>query len=176
MAFLPIPKSEFCHVTYVVSANLLYLLASRQHRHTPAFQQFCQQLYHACLARIFAPLKRSIMTAKVVWCPDGHFCHAIYGLGLYIADYPEQVWLAGIVQGWCPKYVFSYCTSVNAIALIINLDVMLHRKTWMFLMPTIVLMKRLIFLSIVSIPMLSGVNLVYEVMLWYGHIYIFVDI
>ncbi|KAH9976656.1 hypothetical protein BGW80DRAFT_1250159 [Lactifluus volemus] len=24
-------------------------------------------------------------------------------LGPYIADYPEQVWLAAIVQGWCPK-------------------------------------------------------------------------
>lgn len=20
-------------------------------------------------------------------------------------SYPEQVWLAGVVQGWCPKYV-----------------------------------------------------------------------
>ena len=32
---------------------------------------------------------------------DGH--RAIFGLGPYIADYPEQVWLAGIVYGWCPK-------------------------------------------------------------------------
>jgi hypothetical protein len=42
---------------------------------------------------------------EVVKCPDGHFRRVIYGLGPYIADYPEQVWLAGIVQGWCPKYV-----------------------------------------------------------------------
>ena len=42
---------------------------------------------------------------EVVCCPDGHFRRAIYSLGPYIADYPEQVWLAGIVQGWCPKYV-----------------------------------------------------------------------
>ena len=62
------------------------------------------------------------------------------------------------------------------MALIINLDVMLHWKTCMFLMPTILLTKRLISLSIVSILMLSGVNLVYEVMLWYGHIYIFLNI
>ncbi|KAH9993136.1 hypothetical protein BJV74DRAFT_877811 [Russula compacta] len=40
---------------------------------------------------------------EVIKCPDGHFCHAIYGLGPYIADYPEQVWLAAIVQGWCLK-------------------------------------------------------------------------
>ena len=42
---------------------------------------------------------------EVVHCPDGHFRKAIYSLGPYITDYPEQVWLAGIVQGWCPKYV-----------------------------------------------------------------------
>ena len=106
----------------------------------------------------------------VSWWPLS-LCHLWIG--------PVYCWLsrAGVAsQGWCPKYVFSYCTSVNAMALIINLDVMLHWKTCMFLMPTILLTKRLIFLSIVSILMLSGVNLVYEVMLWYGHIYIFVNI
>jgi len=29
----------------------------------------------------------------------------MYGVGPYIADYPEQVLISGIVQGWCPKYV-----------------------------------------------------------------------
>ncbi|KAF8200370.1 hypothetical protein BJ912DRAFT_1020063 [Pholiota molesta] len=42
-------------------------------------------------------------TPEVVHCPDGHFRKVIYSLGPYIADYPEQVWLAGVVQGWCPK-------------------------------------------------------------------------
>jgi hypothetical protein len=41
----------------------------------------------------------------VVQCPDGHYRKAIYGIGPWIADYPEQVWLSGIVQNWCPKYV-----------------------------------------------------------------------
>ncbi|KAI0246259.1 hypothetical protein BJV78DRAFT_1277264 [Lactifluus subvellereus] len=40
---------------------------------------------------------------RLTQCPDGHFCHVIYGLGPYIADYPEQALLACIVQGWCPK-------------------------------------------------------------------------
>ncbi|KAE9384731.1 hypothetical protein BT96DRAFT_1095978 [Gymnopus androsaceus JB14] len=40
---------------------------------------------------------------KVVRCPDGHYRWAIYGLGPYIADYPEQVLLTAIVQNWCPK-------------------------------------------------------------------------
>ena len=43
---------------------------------------------------------------KVVKCPDGHFHRTIFSLGPYIADYPEQVWLAGTVSDWCPKYVF----------------------------------------------------------------------
>ena len=42
---------------------------------------------------------------EVVRCPDGYFCRAIYRIGPYIADYPEQVWLAAVVQGWCPKCV-----------------------------------------------------------------------
>ncbi|KAF8179519.1 hypothetical protein K438DRAFT_1842926 [Mycena galopus ATCC 62051] len=42
-------------------------------------------------------------TPEVVRCPDGHWRRVIYGIGPYIADYPEQVWLAAIVQNWCPK-------------------------------------------------------------------------
>lgn len=29
----------------------------------------------------------------------------IWGIGPYIADYPEQVLLSCIVQGWCARYV-----------------------------------------------------------------------
>ncbi|KAJ6587732.1 hypothetical protein B0H10DRAFT_1831537, partial [Mycena sp. CBHHK59/15] len=32
---------------------------------------------------------------------DSHFPRAIYGLGPYITDYPEQALLACIVQNWC---------------------------------------------------------------------------
>ena len=53
-------------------------------------------------------------TPEVVRCPDGHFRHVIYSLGPYIADYPEQVLLSGIVSGWCPKLVnfhtYKHCT------------------------------------------------------------------
>ncbi|KDQ53825.1 hypothetical protein JAAARDRAFT_115144, partial [Jaapia argillacea MUCL 33604] len=85
VAFLPIPKT------------------SKKHRRKPAYQKFCRQMYHACLAHVFEPLKAGMTTPEVVQCADGHFRHAIYGLGPYIADYPEQVWLSGVVQGWCPK-------------------------------------------------------------------------
>ena len=40
---------------------------------------------------------------EVARCPDGHFRRLIYGLGPYIADYPEQTLATGVVQGWCPK-------------------------------------------------------------------------
>ncbi|KAH9159540.1 hypothetical protein EDB89DRAFT_2117724 [Lactarius sanguifluus] len=67
------------------------------------FQIFCHQLYHSCLELVFMPLKPYMMKPRVMRCPDGHFRHTIFGLGPYIADYPEQVWLAGIVSTWCPK-------------------------------------------------------------------------
>ncbi|KAF8175511.1 hypothetical protein K438DRAFT_1771121 [Mycena galopus ATCC 62051] len=47
-------------------------------------------LYHASLVLIYR-------------CPNGHFHRVIYGIGPYIADYPEQVWLVAVVQNWCPK-------------------------------------------------------------------------
>ena len=103
VAFLPIPKSRVLLVVY--GTLRLTHVASKKHRKTTKFQTFCRQMYHASLARIFEPLRAGMMTPEVVKCPDGHFRCAIYGLGPYIADYPEQVWLAGIVQGWCPKYV-----------------------------------------------------------------------
>jgi hypothetical protein len=56
---------------------------------------------------VFKPLWPYMKKPKIVRCPDGHFCHAIFSLGPYIADYPEQVWLAGVVSQWCPKYVLT---------------------------------------------------------------------
>ncbi|KAJ6517770.1 hypothetical protein DFH09DRAFT_1251301 [Mycena vulgaris] len=60
-------------------------------------------MYHASLAYVYAPLKPYMETHDIVKCPDGHFRRVVYGIGPYIADYPEQVWLAAIVQNWCPK-------------------------------------------------------------------------
>ncbi|EKM77823.1 hypothetical protein AGABI1DRAFT_101528 [Agaricus bisporus var. burnettii JB137-S8] len=87
VAFLPIPKTN------------------KGQRKRLEYQRFVRQMYHMCLARVFAPLRSGMTSPEIVRCPDGHFRRAIYSLGPYIADYPEQVWLAGVVQGWCPKYV-----------------------------------------------------------------------
>ncbi len=80
-----------------------YYIASKRQRKRTEFQIFCRQLYHRCLEVVFEPLRAYMETYKIVQCPDGHFRRAIFSLGPYIADYPEQVWLAGIVSNWCPK-------------------------------------------------------------------------
>ncbi|KAJ6472154.1 hypothetical protein C8R47DRAFT_1296895 [Mycena vitilis] len=87
VAFLPIPKT------------------TKRHRKSKEYQRFVRQMYHACLARVFQPLKAGMTTPEIVKCPDGHLRRVVYGLGPYIADYPEQVWLASVVQNWCPKYM-----------------------------------------------------------------------
>ncbi|KAI0310520.1 hypothetical protein OF83DRAFT_1178460, partial [Amylostereum chailletii] len=67
------------------------------------FRIFKKQLYHASLARILSPLKAAMTTPRVTLCPDGHYRKVVYSIGPFIADYPEQVYLSGVVQGWCPK-------------------------------------------------------------------------
>ncbi|KAJ7127251.1 hypothetical protein C8R43DRAFT_1074924 [Mycena crocata] len=88
--FLAIPKSD------------------RKYDNDPAFRTFKRQLYHASLAAVLSSLKPGMKTPVVRRCPDGHFRRAIYDFGPFIADYPEQVMLAGIVQNWCAK-----CTALS---------------------------------------------------------------
>ncbi|KAH9992964.1 hypothetical protein BJV74DRAFT_795662 [Russula compacta] len=90
VAFLPIPKSK------------VFFSASKKHRQTAKFQTFCRQMYHSCLARVFAPLKDGMSTRRLSNVQMGTST-VLYGIGPYIVDYPEQVWLAAIVQGWCPN-------------------------------------------------------------------------
>ncbi|KAJ7818062.1 hypothetical protein B0H14DRAFT_2601559 [Mycena olivaceomarginata] len=81
--FLAIPKSD------------------RKYDNDPEFRKFKRQLYHASLAAVLSTLKPGMTTPVVRRCPDGHFRRIIYDFGPFIADYPEQVMLAGIVQNWC---------------------------------------------------------------------------
>ena len=60
---------------------------------------------------------------EVVHYGDGHYHQMIYGLGPYIADYPEQVLLACVVQGWCPQYV-KYCLLSASDFVVFLIDVM----------------------------------------------------
>jgi len=84
------------------------MIANKAHSKSADFRRFCCQLFHASLATIFSSLKPGMTIPEVVLCPDGHFRLIIWELGPYIADYPKQVLLCCIVQGWCPKYVFFF--------------------------------------------------------------------
>jgi len=72
---------------------------------TEAFRKFCRQLFHQSLTTILHSLRPGMMKPEIACCADGHLQRVIYGLGPYIADYPEQVILACIVSGWCAWYV-----------------------------------------------------------------------
>ncbi|TBU53492.1 hypothetical protein BD310DRAFT_774757, partial [Dichomitus squalens] len=85
IAFLPIPKTV------------------RQHSDSAAFRAFKKQLYHHALAHVLAPLSPWMTTPRVIRCPDGHFRRAVFEIGPFIADYPEQVYVSGVVSSWCPK-------------------------------------------------------------------------
>jgi hypothetical protein len=84
--------------------------ADKKFENDAKFRKFRRQLFHSSLAKILKSLKPGMTIPEVVRCPDGHYRRAMYGLGPYIADYPEQALLACIVQGWCPKYVLFYPT------------------------------------------------------------------
>ncbi|RXW16236.1 hypothetical protein EST38_g9616 [Candolleomyces aberdarensis] len=85
VAFLPIPK------------------VSKRQKKRKEFKTFARQLYHCCIRLIFEPLRSGMTKPEIMRCPDGHFRRSIFSIGPVIADYPEQVWLAAIVQNWCPK-------------------------------------------------------------------------
>ncbi|KIM70175.1 hypothetical protein SCLCIDRAFT_19107 [Scleroderma citrinum Foug A] len=90
IAFLAIPKTD------------------RENEDTAEFHKFQRQLFHTTLAHILSSLRHGMSKPEVQRCPDGHFRHAAYALAAYIANYPEQVLLSCLVQGWCPL-----CTSMS---------------------------------------------------------------
>lgn len=100
--FLPYLKVRY-NLKYKI-ANLIRPQADRKYDKDIAFRKFKRQMYHDSIAAILNPLKSAMKTPVIRRCPDGHFRRVIYGLAAYIADYPEQVYLSGIVQNWCPKY------------------------------------------------------------------------
>ncbi|KAJ7144655.1 hypothetical protein C8R44DRAFT_916737 [Mycena epipterygia] len=85
-----------------------FVFLQKKYDNDPEFRSFKRQLYHASLAAVLSSLKPGMTTPVVRRCPDGHFRQAIYDFGPFIADYPEQVMLAGIVQNWCAK-----CTAMS---------------------------------------------------------------
>lgn len=76
-------------------------LGDRHHNKDNIYRRFRRQLYHASLATILAPIRPAMTTPDIVRCPDAHFRRVIWGLGPYMADYPEQALASCTVQGWC---------------------------------------------------------------------------
>ena len=79
------------------------LLGDRKDDNDTLFRKFKCQLYHATLSTILKPLRPGMTEPVIRCCPDGHSQKILYDLAGFIADYPEQVALAGTVSGWCPK-------------------------------------------------------------------------
>ena len=78
-------------------------IAEKEHANSAEFRRFRRQLFHSSLARILSSLKKGMSTPEKVQCANGFYQKAVYGIGPYIADYPEQVLVSGIVQGRCLK-------------------------------------------------------------------------
>ncbi|KAI0711740.1 hypothetical protein C8Q76DRAFT_769461 [Earliella scabrosa] len=91
------------HRDSVVPLAFLAIPKYGREKATDEYRVFVKQLYHTALAQILSPLRPAMTNPHVMRCPDGHYRRALFELGPVIADYPEQVCLAGIVSGWCPK-------------------------------------------------------------------------
>ena len=75
-------------------------------------------------------LKPGMTKPEITRCSDNHFRRVIYSLAAYIADYPEQVLLACVVQGWCAKYIFSTSTKQPVyVPDLVVIDVLLTKMT-----------------------------------------------
>jgi hypothetical protein len=90
----------------LLTNDLFYVLAKKEYANDAQFRKFRRQLFHSSLAKMLESLKPGMTKPEIVRCPDRKFRRAIYGLGPYIADYPEQALLTSVVQGWCARFVF----------------------------------------------------------------------
>ena len=104
IGFLAISKSPYPGPSNH-SPWLTQFTGSQKDGSSMAFWSFRRQLMHQSLKTILGPLKPFMVKPDIVKCPDGHYRCAIYTLGPYIADYPEQVLVATVVSGWCAWYV-----------------------------------------------------------------------
>lgn len=80
-------------------------VVERRYSDNKAFRHFRRLLFQTSLAAILQSLKPGMLNPEIVRCPDAHYRRVVWGLGPYIADYPEQVLVANIIQGWCAAYV-----------------------------------------------------------------------
>lgn len=103
LAFLSILKSKYLLSTCSEACSDHHHIADAVHKDHVDFHHFHCQLFHSSLAAILHPVRDAMIKLQVTQCADGYFHCIIYGLGPYIADYPEQALLACVVQGWCTQ-------------------------------------------------------------------------
>ena len=105
IAFLAIPKSmdSIFFPDLISWLTVTCFKANKEHEDSDEFRKFRRQLFHGSINRILQTLKPGMKVPQVIRYADGHYRRTIFGLGPYIADYPEQVLLACIVQNWCPR-------------------------------------------------------------------------
>lgn len=82
---------------------LLSNAGDRKDDNDTEFRTFKKQLFHQALAAVFLSIRPAMSTPVIRRCPDSKYRRVIYDLAAFIGDYPEQVVLSGIVQGWCAK-------------------------------------------------------------------------
>ncbi|KAJ7796278.1 hypothetical protein B0H14DRAFT_2390835, partial [Mycena olivaceomarginata] len=72
---------------------------------TAARRRALSNLYHACMCKIFTPLKDAGLNGTKMASGDGvfHCCHPI--LAIFAGDYLEQCLVTGIKSGECPTCV-----------------------------------------------------------------------
>ena len=83
--------------------NLLHFTGEKKDEKTKDFCEFKKKIFHESMTYILRSLKQHMTEPIVLLWADGHYRKAIFALGPYITDYPEQVLVSGIVQGWCLK-------------------------------------------------------------------------
>jgi Plavaka transposase len=105
IVFLAIPKCMSYFTSIEVNSNPYVHndLGDCKYDNDPEFRKFKQKLYHASISAILQTLRPGMTSPVIRRYPDGHYWWVIYDLVAFIADYPEQVMLMGIAQGWCPK-------------------------------------------------------------------------
>jgi hypothetical protein len=89
---------KVCYILVGIGVDLTLPQADRKYDKETTFRNFKRQMYHDTIHAILNPIKAAMTTPVIRRCPDGHFRRVIYDLAAYIADYPEQIYLACVVQ------------------------------------------------------------------------------
>ncbi|KAH8922008.1 hypothetical protein BT69DRAFT_1298254 [Atractiella rhizophila] len=75
--------------------------APSSEKKTPLYQQFLREVFHECMRFLFWRLLQDSVTGRLMLGPDGLTRKVVLGLPSWMADYLDQILLAGIIYGHC---------------------------------------------------------------------------